>query len=68
MYQPMLLPIVVASQHFNHMVPSLCQGEVNTVDFILISRPLKNDTYPVVSDPPHIFSHHACYCRQVSFQ
>ncbi|KAL6133731.1 hypothetical protein ACLB2K_065965 [Fragaria x ananassa] len=42
------------------------KGEVNTVDFILISRPLKNDTYPVVSDPPHIFSHHACYCSTES--
>ncbi|XP_024187862.1 trafficking protein particle complex subunit 8 isoform X1 [Rosa chinensis] len=38
------------------------KGDVNTVDFILISRPLKNDAHPVVSDLPHLFSHHACHC------
>ncbi|XP_050384005.1 uncharacterized protein LOC126800653 isoform X2 [Argentina anserina] len=42
------------------------KGDENTVDFILISRPLKSDTYPVVSDPPQLFSHHACHCSTES--
>ncbi|KAM1735617.1 hypothetical protein ACFX15_013498 [Malus domestica] len=40
----------------------LNKGDTNPVDFILISRPLKNDINPEVSEPPHLFSHHACYC------
>lgn len=40
------------------------QGD-STVDFILISRPLKSDPDSGTSDPPHLFSHHSCHCRQV---
>lgn len=42
------------------------QGDPNTVDFILISRPLKKNITSGVSDPPHIFSHHACHCSTSS--
>ncbi|GLT60810.1 hypothetical protein SLA2020_335590 [Shorea laevis] len=42
------------------------QGDPNTVDFILISRPLKDNITPGVSNPPHLFSHHACYCSTSS--
>ncbi|XP_068342385.1 uncharacterized protein [Pyrus communis] len=40
----------------------LHKGDTNPVDFILISRPLKNDINPEVSEPPHLYSHHACHC------
>ncbi|KAG5253005.1 trafficking protein particle complex [Salix suchowensis] len=38
------------------------QEAENSVDFILISRPLKNNAEPGVSDAHHVFSHHACHC------
>ncbi|KAL5545696.1 hypothetical protein UlMin_005383 [Ulmus minor] len=39
------------------------QGDKNTVDFILISRLLKNDDVNSRnSDPPHLFSYHSCHC------
>lgn len=41
---------------------SIYQDDPNTVDFILISRLPKTDG---VSDSQHLFSHHACHCRQV---
>lgn len=41
------------------------QGDPTTVDFILISRPTKNDVNPGMSDPARLFSHHTCHCRQV---
>ncbi|CAK7342057.1 unnamed protein product [Dovyalis caffra] len=40
------------------------QEAENTVDFILISRPLKSNIEPGISDAYHVFSHHACHCRQ----
>ncbi|KAK7396773.1 hypothetical protein VNO78_17931 [Psophocarpus tetragonolobus] len=36
------------------------EGDLNTVDFVLISRPLKSNADPGLFDPPHIMSHHAC--------
>ncbi|XP_059462278.1 uncharacterized protein LOC132191337 isoform X3 [Corylus avellana] len=42
------------------------QGDPNTVDFILITRPVKDNIIPGVSNPPHLFSHHACYCSTSS--
>ncbi|CAL1372237.1 unnamed protein product [Linum trigynum] len=43
------------------------QKDDNTVDFVLISRPLKSDTNSEEdSDQPQLFSHHACYCRTAS--
>ncbi|CAL1370679.1 unnamed protein product [Linum trigynum] len=43
------------------------QEDDNTVDFILISRPLKSDrNSEEASDQPQLFSHHACYCRTAS--
>ncbi|CAN1277707.1 Trafficking protein particle complex subunit 8 [Linum perenne] len=39
------------------------QEDANTVDFILISRPLKSDTNAESSIEPQFFSHHACHCR-----
>ncbi|CAN6716853.1 unnamed protein product [Malus baccata var. baccata] len=44
----------------------LHKGDTNPVDFILISRPLKNDVNPEVSEPPHLYSHHACHCSTAS--
>lgn len=40
------------------------QEAENAVDFILISRPLKSNAQPGVADAHHVFSHHACHCRQ----
>ncbi|XP_058003343.1 uncharacterized protein LOC110666076 isoform X2 [Hevea brasiliensis] len=42
------------------------QEDTNTVDFILISRPLKSDINPGTSDAPRLFSHHACHCSTAS--
>ncbi|KAJ6756153.1 TRANSPORT PROTEIN TRAPP [Salix purpurea] len=42
------------------------QEAENSVDFILISRPLKNNAQPGVSDAHHVFSHHACHCSTAS--
>lgn len=39
------------------------QDDTSTVDFILISQPSKSDGSGI-SDPQHLFSHHACHCRQ----
>ncbi|KAF7818861.1 trafficking protein particle complex subunit 8 [Senna tora] len=41
-------------------------GDLNTVDFVLISRPLQSDTNASFSDPPHVMSHHACHCSTAS--
>lgn len=40
------------------------QGDPNAVDFVLISRLLTSGD----SETPHLFSHHACHCRQVPYQ
>ncbi|KAF2289607.1 hypothetical protein GH714_037427 [Hevea brasiliensis] len=37
----------------------MLKEDTNTVDFILISRPLKSDINPGTSDAPRLFSHHA---------
>lgn len=42
------------------------QGDLNTVDFVLISRPFKSNDDPGFSNPPHVMSHHACHFRYVS--
>ncbi|XP_050228133.1 uncharacterized protein LOC126677515 [Mercurialis annua] len=42
------------------------QKDANSVDFILISRPLKGDNKHDISNPPHLFSHHACHCSTAS--
>ncbi|XP_048236072.1 trafficking protein particle complex subunit 8 isoform X2 [Ricinus communis] len=42
------------------------QESVNTVDLILISRLLKSDNATGISNPPHLFSHHACHCSTAS--
>ncbi|CAL5194328.1 unnamed protein product [Lathyrus oleraceus] len=41
-------------------------GDLNTVDFVLISRPLNNSINPGLSDPPHVMSHHACHLSTAS--
>ncbi|XP_022982812.1 trafficking protein particle complex subunit 8-like isoform X2 [Cucurbita maxima] len=40
--------------------------DLNTVDFILITRPLKNTTDPGVSESSRLFSHHVCHCSTSS--
>ncbi|KAK7337326.1 hypothetical protein VNO77_17892 [Canavalia gladiata] len=42
------------------------EGDLNTVDFVLISWPLKSDNNPGFSDPPHVMSHHACHFSTAS--
>ncbi|GLT94814.1 hypothetical protein SLE2022_125350 [Rubroshorea leprosula] len=42
------------------------QGNQHAVDFILISRLLKDNIDSGASDPPHLFSHHACHCSLAS--
>ncbi|KAK7284775.1 hypothetical protein RJT34_19528 [Clitoria ternatea] len=42
------------------------EGDLNTVDFILISRPLRSNNNPGASDPPNIMSHHACHFSTAS--
>ncbi|KAJ8754464.1 hypothetical protein K2173_005625 [Erythroxylum novogranatense] len=38
------------------------QDASDKVDFILISRQLKGESEHGISEPPHLFSHHACHC------
>ncbi|KAG6580753.1 Trafficking protein particle complex subunit 8, partial [Cucurbita argyrosperma subsp. sororia] len=40
--------------------------DLNTVDFILITRPLKNTTDPGISESSRLFSHHVCHCSTSS--
>ncbi|MED6136368.1 hypothetical protein PIB30_055534 [Stylosanthes scabra] len=42
------------------------QGDLNTVDFVLISRSLKSDNSRGLSDPPCVMSHHACHFSTTS--
>ncbi|KAG4928503.1 hypothetical protein JHK85_054989 [Glycine max] len=37
------------------------EGDLNTVDFVLISRPFKSNDDPGFPNPPHVMSHHACH-------
>lgn len=41
-------------------------GDLNTVDFVLISRPLSSSINPGLSDPPHVMSHHTCHLSTAS--
>ncbi|KAE9585345.1 putative tetratricopeptide-like helical domain, TRAPP II complex, Trs120, TRAPP III complex, Trs85 [Lupinus albus] len=36
-------------------------GDLNTVDFLLISQTLKSNSNPGFSDPPRVMSHHVCH-------
>ncbi|XP_004494255.1 uncharacterized protein [Cicer arietinum] len=36
-------------------------GDLNTVDFVLISRPLNSTINHGLSDSPHVMSHHSCH-------
>lgn len=61
----------IAIEYFSVLCNVCClfcvyQEDANTVDFILISQPLKSDIDPGISDSLHLFSHHACHCRQDS--
>ncbi|TKY61914.1 Trafficking protein particle complex subunit 8 [Spatholobus suberectus] len=42
------------------------EGDLNTVDFVLISRPFKNNNDPGFFNPPHVMSHHACHFSTAS--
>ncbi|XP_045795851.1 trafficking protein particle complex subunit 8 [Trifolium pratense] len=41
-------------------------GDLNTVDLVLISRPLNSSISPGLSDPPHVMSHHTCHLSTAS--
>ncbi|KAH1195455.1 Trafficking protein particle complex subunit 8 [Glycine max] len=42
------------------------EGDLNTVDFVLISRPFKSNDDPGFPNPPHVMSHHACHFSTAS--
>ncbi|XP_015900436.3 uncharacterized protein LOC107433641 isoform X1 [Ziziphus jujuba] len=42
------------------------QGDRTSIDFVLISRPLKSDVNSGISDPTRLFTHRACYCSIAS--
>ncbi|KAH9674301.1 tetratricopeptide repeat (TPR)-like superfamily protein [Citrus sinensis] len=44
------------------LLQRVSQDDTNTVDFIFISQPSKSDSDSGISDPQHLFSHHACHC------
>ncbi|KAL1338323.1 hypothetical protein HN51_032996 [Arachis hypogaea] len=55
--------------HFERLqqeFPHEDQGDLNTVDFVLISRSLKSDNNSGLSDPPCVMSHHACHFSTAS--
>ncbi|KAK7244790.1 hypothetical protein RIF29_39616 [Crotalaria pallida] len=50
---------LVNFHHYERLQQELShEGDLNTVEFVLISRPLKCDDFP---DPPQVVSHHACH-------
>ncbi|KAJ7942954.1 Trafficking protein particle complex subunit 8 [Quillaja saponaria] len=42
------------------------QGDLNAIDFILISRTLKINADPGFCNAPHLISHHSCHCSVAS--
>ncbi|MED6134529.1 hypothetical protein PIB30_037742 [Stylosanthes scabra] len=55
--------------HFERLqqeFPNEDQGDLNTVDFVLISRSLKSDNNRGLSDPPCVMTHHACHFSTTS--
>ncbi|KAJ7942948.1 Trafficking protein particle complex subunit 8 [Quillaja saponaria] len=42
------------------------QGDLNVIDFILISRMLKINADPGFCNAPHLISHHSCHCSVAS--
>ncbi|CAJ1882515.1 unnamed protein product [Sphenostylis stenocarpa] len=42
------------------------EGDLNTVDFVLISRPFKSNDNPGFSNPSFVMSHHACHFSTAS--
>ncbi|XP_061362471.1 uncharacterized protein LOC133306201 [Gastrolobium bilobum] len=58
---------LVNFHHYERLQQELShEGDLNTVDFVLISRPLKSNNNPGFSDPPHVMSHHACHFSTAS--
>ncbi|TYK25328.1 trafficking protein particle complex subunit 8 [Cucumis melo var. makuwa] len=53
---------LAAFHHSERVFQGTSNQDPNTVDFILITRPLKNTTDPGISESSHLFSHHVCHC------
>lgn len=57
----------LAAFHYSERVhQGTSNQDLNTVDFILITRPLENTTDPGISDSSRLFSHHVCHCSTSS--
>ncbi|CAL0326705.1 unnamed protein product [Lupinus luteus] len=53
---------LVKFHHYERLQQELSdEGNLNTVDFLLISQTLKSNSNPGFSDPPRVMSHHACH-------
>ncbi|XP_023005634.1 trafficking protein particle complex subunit 8-like [Cucurbita maxima] len=57
---------LAAFHHSERAHQGTSNQDINTVDFILITRPHKNTTDPVIFDSSRLFSHHVCHCRTSS--
>ncbi|KAL0555266.1 hypothetical protein IC582_009208 [Cucumis melo] len=57
---------LAAFHHSERVFQGTSNQDPNTVDFILITRPLKNTTDPGISESSHLFSHHVCHCSTSS--
>ncbi|KGN59220.1 trafficking protein particle complex subunit 8 [Cucumis sativus] len=57
----------LAAFHYSERVyQATSNQDPNTVDFMLITRPLKNTTDPGISESSSLFSHHVCHCSTSS--
>ncbi|KAE9621728.1 hypothetical protein Lal_00032713 [Lupinus albus] len=58
---------LVNFHHYERLQQELShEVDLNAVDFVLISRPLKSNTNLGFSDSPHVMSHHASYSSTAS--
>lgn len=57
---------LTAFHHSERVYQGTSNQDLNPVDFILITRPLKNSTDPGISESSRLFSHHVCHCSSSS--
>ncbi|XP_019455479.1 PREDICTED: trafficking protein particle complex subunit 8-like isoform X1 [Lupinus angustifolius] len=58
---------LVNFHHYERLQQELShEVDLNTIDFVLISRPLKSNSNLSFSDPPHVMSHHASHSSTAS--
>ncbi|XP_038903483.1 trafficking protein particle complex subunit 8 isoform X2 [Benincasa hispida] len=57
---------LAAFHHSERVYQGTSNQDLNPVDFILITRPLRSTTDPGISESSRLFSHHVCHCSTSS--